>query len=398
MRLSKRPPIYTLPSYSLTGDLVAFLRCGLQYRYTRIGQLPPTRPVQAWFGQFVHGVLEEAYRRYSAARDKGQDDTPPWSQDRIDEIRDLIKRRLAAQGLFPWHEDLEQRGNERAETAVNELGPQLFPLIHRAEVRLTGARHLPASQIPARYQVREADRYEVAGIIDVVTHVELNDPTIQDNLLLKEILRDLPREPPSSFEVIVDYKGMRRPPLEAPSAGAPSFWEIYGWQVQTYAHLRDAQEDSLPVIAGAIIYLNELHPTESDLSTLKKEIRKGSTDVAPTAGSEAEKLLNDWDGKSPAPKLPFEFRLRRALRVVEVTDESKQNSLKRFDEVVARVETCRGRELVEEQVVNSWEKNSSYENTCTVCDFRTFCPAYQQTYARKHQESQPRLPGVRTAR
>ncbi len=49
MRLSKRPPMYSLPSYSLTGDLVAFLRCGLQYRYTRIGQLPPTRPVQAWF-------------------------------------------------------------------------------------------------------------------------------------------------------------------------------------------------------------------------------------------------------------------------------------------------------------------------------------------------------------
>ena len=396
MRLSKRPPIYTLPSYSLTGDLVAFLRCGLQYRYNQVGQLPPTRPVQAWFGQFVHGVLEESYRRYSAAREEGQNDIPPWPQARIEKIQELIKRRLAAQGLFPWHEDLEQRGNERAETAVNELGPLLFPLIHRAEVRLTGTRPLLVSRIPTRYQVREADRYEVAGVIDVVTHVELSDPTVQGNLLLEGILRELPQSPPPAFEVIVDYKGMRRPPLEVPSDVAPSFWEIYGWQVQTYAHLRDAQDDSLPVIAGAIIYLNELSPTESDLRTLKKEIREGKTDMIPEAGSEAEKLLREWDGKDLMPELPFEFRLRRALRVVEVTLESKRASLERFDEVVARVETCRGRELVEEQVVDSWEKNPSYENTCTVCDFRTFCPAYRKTYARKHDESQPKLPSVRS--
>src|SRR6478752_169099 len=97
MKLSKRPAVYALPSYSLTGDLVGFLRCGLQYRYTRIGQLPSTRPVQAWFGQFVHGVLEESYRRYNAAKRAGLNDPPPWSQPRIDEICDLIQRRLAAQ-------------------------------------------------------------------------------------------------------------------------------------------------------------------------------------------------------------------------------------------------------------------------------------------------------------
>jgi hypothetical protein len=64
MRLSKRPPVYSLPSYSLTGDLLGFLRCGLQYRYTKIGKLPATRPLQAWFGSFIHGVLEEAYRHW----------------------------------------------------------------------------------------------------------------------------------------------------------------------------------------------------------------------------------------------------------------------------------------------------------------------------------------------
>ncbi|MDP9437565.1 MAG: PD-(D/E)XK nuclease family protein [Actinomycetota bacterium] len=395
MRLSKRPPMYSLPSYSLTGDPVAFPRCGLQYRYTRIGQLPPTHPVQAWFGQFVHGVLEEAYRRYDAAKGEGRDDLPPWSEDRIEEIRDLIKRRLAAQGLFPWDENLERLGNERAETAVNELGPELFPLIHRAEVRLTGARKLPTAKIPAEYRFREADRYEIAGIVDVVTHVQLSDPALQGNRLLEGILRELPQEPPDAFEVIVDYKGMRRPPVEVPSAVSPSFWDIYGWQVQTYAHLRGAHEDSLPVVAGAIIYLNELCPTPGDISSLKKEMREGRTDVVPEPGGEVEKILKGWDGKDEAPELPLGFRLRRALRVVEVTPETVRASLREFDDVVARVETCRGRELVEDRVIPSWEKNPSYEGTCTVCDFRTFCPAYQEEYARKHGERQPRLPGVR---
>src|SRR5436309_250178 len=103
MQLAKRPPIYSLPAYSLTGDLLGFMRCGLQYRYTRIGQLPSSRPVQAWFGSFIHGVLEEAYRRYAAGQESGQL-PPPWPAEVIDDIRQLIKRRLAAQGLFPWDE------------------------------------------------------------------------------------------------------------------------------------------------------------------------------------------------------------------------------------------------------------------------------------------------------
>src|SRR5262249_43531982 len=121
MRLSKRPAIYSLPPYSLTGDLLGFLRCGLQYRYTRIGQLPSTQPVQMWFGQFIHGVLEEAYRRYDLARRSGRIDPPPWPTATITDIAELIKRRLAAQGLFPWDETLEKLGHARAEAAINDL-------------------------------------------------------------------------------------------------------------------------------------------------------------------------------------------------------------------------------------------------------------------------------------
>src|SRR5215831_20236863 len=138
MELSVRPAVYELPSYSLTSDLLGFVRCGLQYRYTRIGRLPSTRPVQLWFGQYLHGVLEESYRRFDQERKKGITDLPPWPNDRLKDIGDLIKRRLRAQGLAPWSDSLEELGDARAKRAVNELGPELFPLITRAEIRLTG--------------------------------------------------------------------------------------------------------------------------------------------------------------------------------------------------------------------------------------------------------------------
>jgi hypothetical protein len=389
MHLSKRPAVYSLPSYSLTGDLLGFLRCGLQYRYTRIGQLPSTRPVQLWFGQFIHGVLEEAYRQYNTSRRAGVDDPPPWEEPRLKEICSLLKRRLAAQGLFPWTEDLEELGTKRAVATVNDLGPELFPLIHRAEVRLTGARPLPLSQIPERYRFREADRYEVAGVVDVITHIELSDPSLQNNRLVKAILRELPEKPPERFEVIIDYKGMRRPPVRAVRGSSPNFWEIYEWQIQTYAHLRKAHEDSLPVVAGMILYVNEILPTATDMALIKDELREDETDVVPQSGSEAESLIAAWRPRDDVPILPLDYRLARMVRIVQTTPGLIEASLGKFDEVVARIELCRGKELQHGLIIDNWEKNPTDESTCTACDARTYCPSYVK-------ESSPSLPAVKS--
>jgi hypothetical protein len=405
VQLSKRPPVYALPSYSLTGDLLGYLRCGLQYRYSRIGRLPSTRPVQLWFGQFIHGVLEEAFRRFDQARRSGQPNPPPWEQSEIDGICDLIIQRLASQGLFPWDPGLEHLGRARAEAAINDLGPELFPIIHRAEVRLTGARPLPIQQVPAQFRFRDVDRYEIVGVVDVVTHVELSDPALQNNRVVQAILAALPNEPPDRFEIIIDYKGMRRP-TPTTAAGQPDpYWRIYEWQLQTYAHLRSTHADSLPVVAGVLLYTNEFLPTWGDVKLLKQEITAGIADVAPAPGSIVEGSLNALNrrqapidpttGRRAYPaKLESDFRLARAIRVAPVEQASIQAALTEFDSTVADIEECCGRESVSGSILGSWTTYSSEEDTCAACDHRTYCPGFRQNFAHGWPQA-PVLPGKR---
>jgi hypothetical protein len=373
-----------LPTYSLTGDLLGFLRCGLQYRYTRLSNLPPSHPIQLWFGQFIHAVLEEAYRLVKEKR-KG---TPPWPDAELTEIYDRIDRRLAARNIVCWDDDSEELGRRRATAAVNELGPYLFPLINQAEVRVRGARKLPppASGAPPRV----VDRYEMNGVIDVVTHVELFSPKLRGNKLIELIVEELPESPPEEFEVIVDYKGMSRP--SPADKGKVGLWEIYAWQVHTYAHLRSLLTTK-PIIAGVLIYLNELATTRADFRKLQYALlRKDKEELLPEAGSDDEKLLRSWKpakkGDVP-PILSLDYRLKRAIRVVPITRKSVDQSLKEFDNVVGRIEKCLADEIRSGKLIKSWERNAAHDPTCTACDSRTYCPDFSK-------ETVPRLPGYKT--
>jgi hypothetical protein len=382
MPLSVRPPVHTLPSYSLTSDLLGFLRCGLQYRYSRLGSLPSSHPVQLWFGQFIHAVLEESYRQVKE-RKKG---IPPWSQTEIDEILERIDRRLAARNIRCWNQQSSDLGRARATAAVNELGPLLFPLINQAEVRVRGARLLP---IAVRKLIsRDIERYEMLGVIDVVTEIELfKNPKLKGNRLLELVVEELPDTPPAEFEVIVDYKGMKRPDLDAKGT---DFKEIYEWQVHTYAHLRGLLT-SKPVIAGVLVYLNELVPTKTDFFNLRRACKARNPEVLlPPSGSKDEDILLNWKGVTkddPPPLLSFDFRLQRAIRVVPISPSSIQEALDNFDDTVGRIEVCMAEEAKTGKVIASWEKNATHEPTCEACDSKTYCPDYGAIKC-------PRVPGV----
>ena len=377
MPLERKRPPEIVPNYSLTGDLLSFLRCGLQYRYHNGSSLPPSRPVQLWFGEFIHGVMEAAYRLWSSSTPRPGFPwpcnptpylgTPPPGRVAHDvgTIGDTVEDTLRAQGKTSRSKDLRASAYRRAEAAVNEIAPDLFPLVASAEERVIGTRTLPSPGIAGATDLRTS-RYRLHGVIDVLTDVQLNSvPT--ENLFREAIVAAHPTLP-QHFEVVVDYKGSRRP------ATNHEYWDQADWQVQTYAWLRTRQPDSLPVVAGVLIYVDELAPGANDLDKLQRETRERTTDVLPENGGPDAYLLSLWQSGREIPAFSSAFRIRRALRVVPVTPETQANATSHFDQVVLEIEKCVADEASAGTIRGHWTPEGD-ASTCVACDFRHFCPS-----------------------
>lgn len=366
--LAKRREPELVPNYSLTGDLLSFMRCGLQYRYLNGSALPPSRPVQLWFGEFIHGIMETAYRTWLASHPSFPWPCTPTPHNssapagRLDydigTIGDLVESTLAAAGKVPRSRDLRESAYERARLAVNELGPALFPLIRSAEARVIGTRPMPSGA------AGRAKMYELHGIMDVLSALDLRE---KDNLICKAVQEAVPSLPDGA-EIIVDYKGSERP------AKTHEYWKQGDWQLQMYAWLRAQQPTAAPIAAGVLIYINELAPSVSTITELKRQVGKGDTDVRPASGSPDDYLLRTWRPGSAVPAFSLDFRLRRAIRVVPIDDPSIQIAVAKFDEIVTRIESCVSHEAQHGTIMEHWPKEGD-DPTCDACDFRHFCPS-----------------------
>jgi hypothetical protein len=374
MVLSQKRENDIVPQYSLTGDLLSYLRCGLQYRYLNGSALPPSRPVQLWFGEFIHGVLEGAFRVWS-----GSPACPPFPwpctptpprkdppagrlPHDIGSIGDVVEGTLRAQGKNPRSYDTRDNAYVRVARAVNELGPHLFPLIAAAEEKVIGTRALPPCG-PHGSKMRST-LYELHGVIDVVTNVQLSGAATSN--VIREAIQNACHGLMGQYEVIVDYKGSRRPGMGEP------YWAQAEWQIQTYAWLRTRQPQSLPVAAGVLLYVNELSPVSSDLVSLRGEVANGGTDVVPANGSPDAYALSTWRPGSTIPNFSIDFRLARAIRIIPINASSQTNATSQFDNVVANIEQCASMEAVAGTINPHWSPCGD-EDTCAACDFRHFC-------------------------
>ena len=373
MELRRKSENPIIPSYSLTGDLISFLRCGLQYRYHNQSSLPPSRPVQLWYGEFIHGVMENAYRIW-----KSNSPPFPWSsnptpyrgeppEDRelydIGAIGDIIESTLRAGGKNPRSTEVRKSAYKRAEQAVNYLGQDLFPLIKFAEEKVIGTRNVPPTDLPGP---RRAEKYELHGVIDVVTNVSLTEVP-SNNVIRQAIQKECPGLM-GDFEVIIDYKGTKRPTTDH------GYWKQGEWQVNTYAWLRTKQSTSLPVVAGVLLYINELVPSDRELVELKKAIRDKKTDVVPKPGSQDESLLSMWKQGSKIPDFSLDYRFARAIRVIPINPKSSAEAAERFDKVVMDIEGCVNKEVVAGHILDQWVPSGD-QDTCVACDFRYICPS-----------------------
>lgn len=374
--LERRKDPELVPSYSLTGDLLSFMRCGLQYRYQNGSALPPSRPVQMWFGEFIHGVMETAYRMWLSSAPafpwpctptpfRGQAPQNRLAHD-VGAIGDLVEITLAAAGKSPRSRDLRESAYARAEASVNEIGPALFPLIRSAEERVIGTRPLVVPQgQPARAQM-----YELHGVMDVLSAVNV---MAGGNNVICDAVRTAIPDLVNGSEIIVDYKGTPRPPTQ-PAPSESDYWSQGDWQLQMYAWLRAQQPGAAPVAAGVLLYVNELVPTRSTLEALQREIAQGRTDVRPLSGSQDDYLLRTWRPGAALPAFSLPFRMSRVIRVVPITPASTAAALQRFDSIVVDIERCVSREAQNGTIIAQWPACGD-AGTCVACDFRHFCPS-----------------------
>lgn len=373
VNLEVKRPAHLVPSYSLTGDLLSYTRCPLQYRYYNGSSLPPSRPVQLWYGEFVHGVLETAYQLWKEANGALTFPWPctptPWRtvpparpMHDIGTIGDRIEHVLSAQGKEARSRKAREAAYRRAAAAVNELGPHLFPLISDAETKVIGTRPLP--QAVGRPPIR-ADRYEVHGVIDVVTEVTLAQ--VATGNPLRTAVQNACGILPAQFEIIADYKGALRP------REGSEYWEVGEWQVQTYAWLRRHQSGNVPIVAGVLFYIDELSPGQSTMAEIQHQVMKGKTTVLPAPNSMDEKIIRNWKPGQSSLQLSPEYRLRRAIRVIPVTDASLLHATAKFDDVVRSIEENIEAESRTGSIAGNWIPNCNDDATCVACDFRHFC-------------------------
>jgi hypothetical protein len=393
MTLHVREPDKRMPDFSLTGDLLSYLKCPLQYRLYNRGKLPPSVPVQQWFGEFIHGTMEEAYARWHDAQWTDYQQSFPWTwEGHLRAIELAIYQRLMARGLGPppglLYKNLKRSDYETAtqdnrgiaslrfDMALNSWGPHLFPLVESAEVRLRGS--LPMDEA-ARYR---ASRFSVTGIVDVLSSVRLRQAP-GNNVIIRRLrenqnIRREMEESAEDFDIIVDYKGMRRPALDDPS------WHHQAWQVQMYAWLRRRQRPDRRVLAGVLLYLNELLPSETDLRHLARDVQQDQTDIVPGRADleqiklrgtwpEDEEVVNDEERLEAEQALTVPYREDRSFRLVEVDHDTTEEAVEEFRKVVAEIESAVHTEMRTGDARTGWIPKPQTQ-TCVACDFKYHCP------------------------
>jgi hypothetical protein len=82
--------------------------------------------------------------------------------------------------------------------------------------------------------------------------------------------------------------------------------------------------------------VNELAPGGDDLRRLRAAISRGR-DVQPARGDPDFYTLQAWS-PGAAARLSEEFRYRRAIRVIPVTDASIAQATNEFDQIVSEIE------------------------------------------------------------
>jgi len=258
--------------------------------------------------------------------------------------------------------------------AIKKICKDLFVLMKYPEIKLNSTEKYNETQT-----YNQSEYYEIVGVIDILSKskLQLHFGDQDENFIKHKILEKFNKEniplpeKKSEYEIIVEYKGSRRPPCKtSPDYPEPLSWDDHLLQLNLYKHLREKQPGSGIVVAGIIIYINEFTPIKKDLKIINQHIASGLTDVIAQTLSDrlALEILNPFD-------LSDEFRINRAIRIEILDDDSMHKALINFEKSIVQIEQKKFNETRLNNIIECWQPlNPPDKETCAVCDQGHHCP------------------------
>ena len=201
--------------YSITTDVLAFLRCSRQYGYFAVKNYVPAQATQLYFGIVIHEVLDRAHRQYKGLME-GKSASVPTEKE-IKEYFLSVTASLESRGIRPYSMKARETALDYLQRFNSSVGTKLYPLVKDTEHQL---------------KVDMKD-YVLHGVVDVIAN--------GTDKLGNDILE------------IWDYKGSRR--VEEGSREMKD----YEFQMRIYAELYRQKNGKLPARA-ILCFLGEGDP------------------------------------------------------------------------------------------------------------------------------------------
>ncbi|MFM7037573.1 MAG: hypothetical protein ACKO2L_07610 [Planctomycetaceae bacterium] len=381
MTLSIRPSAAALTTWDVAGDLLSFLRCGLQYRYSRPGKPCPSHSAQQFSGRFLQQVLEDAWLHFKAPASPSF----PWPDTALQELMDHVEQRLAAHGVRCQSALGRHYTRLRAAAAVNELGPLLFPLLCHARLHVRGGSH--PQPVADSCDSTSQPSWELTSTIHAIARLEPFNPAPGSNPLLTLIQQHIREFHAETVELIVDFQGNQRPDSQQSAPLCDDWTQI---QIHAASSLYGPRTQH-PVVAGMVCYLSELVPSRRQFRFLRQTLLQRPDDPAvPSADSLDARILRTWKPRSASelpPLLSLHFRLQRTIRIIPISSAAQQATLHQLASTIRRINRCRSEEQRSSQILSAWELNPSNPAVCNACDARTWCPGCSS-------KTTPALPGI----
>ena len=175
-----------------------------------------------------------------------------------------------------------------------------------------------------------------------------------DNLIRQAVQAACP-DLTGEFEVIVDYKGTRRPDTGL------NEWTDGEWQVRTLGSATSSGGAGGWPQASSFTSTSSLR-VKAIFLALRAALGAKRTDVGPVRDSD-QRMLENWR-PGARPEFSPEFLFRRAVRVIPVDDQSVLTATGAFDETVSRIETCVRQEEEAVSILQTWLDDCGDAKTC----------------------------------